>query len=123
MVYPKVIERHILQELPFMATENIIMEGVKKGGDRQELHEHIRVHSMEAGKQVKEEGAENDLLDRIAADPVFRLSRADIGAILNVADFVGRAPQQTVEFITDIIDPLIRRGKAFGPIDKIEIKV
>ena len=110
VVYPKVIARHIDEELPFMATENIIMAGVKKGGDRQVLHERIRIHSMEAGKQVKIEGKTNDLLERITGDPLFGLSFEDLQKLLKVSDFVGRAPQQVHEFVKDWIDPLLERA-------------
>ena len=123
VVYDKMIERHIREELPFMATENIIMAGVKQGGDRQELHEHIRTHSMEAGKAVKLEGGRNDLLDRIAGDPVFALSRETIDALLKVEDFIGRAPEQVREFIADVIDPLLLRAERFGTGGEAVLKV
>lgn len=123
VVYDKIIDRHIKDELPFMATENIIMAGVKKGGDRQELHEKIRTHSMEAGKVVKMEGKENDLLDRIINDAGFGLSRSDIDALLNVDDFIGRAPEQVSEFITDFIDPLLKRAERFGSAEQVELTV
>lgn len=108
-VYTKVIEKHVRAELPFMATENIIMEGVKRGGDRQELHEAIRVHSQEAGMEVKEHGRENDLLDRLARDPVVNMTREELEQILNLREFVGRAPEQVVEFISEEIDPVLVR--------------
>ncbi len=108
-VYPKVIEKHVWAELPFMATENIIMEGVKRGGDRQELHEAIRVHSQAAGMEVKEHGRENDLLDRLAGDPVVNMTRNELEQILNLREFVGRAPEQVVEFISEEIDPVLMR--------------
>lgn len=115
VVYPKVISRHINEELPFMATENIIMAGVKNGGDRQILHEKIRVHSIEAGKQVKVEGKPNDLLERIAGDPQFGLSSSDLQTLLSVSDFVGRAPQQVHDFVDEWINPLLERAnKLFG---------
>lgn len=94
-VYPKVMQKHLDEELPFMATENILMECVKRGGDRQVLHEAIRVHSVEAGLAVKEEGQSNDLLDRIAGDPVFRLSRSEINDIIKNSNFCGLAREQT----------------------------
>ncbi len=109
VVYPKVIEKHLLAELPFMATENIMMQAVKKGGDRQELHEAIRVHSMAAGRVVKEQGLDNDLIDRIAADPLFRLSREEIDAVLRPENFVGRSNKQVEEFLTDVVDPLLKK--------------
>lgn len=111
VVYEKVIEKHVLAELPFMATENIIMESVKKGGDRQILHEAIRVHSMEAGKTVKIEGKENDLLDRIKADPIFNLSETDMNSLLNPKDYVGRSPEQVVAFIRDEVTPIREKHK------------
>ena len=95
VVYPKVIEADLLRELPFMATENIMMDAVKAGGDRQELHEAIRVHSMEAGKHVKEEGKPNDLIDLIAADPKFNMTKEQILEVMDPKNSVGRAPQQT----------------------------
>lgn len=123
VVYDKIIDRHIKDELPFMATENIIMAGVKKGGDRQELHEKIRTHSMEAGKVVKMEGKENDLLDRIINDTGFGLSKSDIDALLKVEDFIGRAPEQVSEFINDFIDPLLKRAERFGNAEQVELTV
>ena len=123
VVYPKVIERHVNEELPFMATENILMEAVKKGGDRQSLHERIRHYSMDAVKGIKMEGKSNDLLDRIMADPAFHLTQQDLDRILDVSAFVGRAPEQTEEFIRDVVDPLLERAKKFGSIDKKELSV
>ena len=107
VVYPKVVEAHLMAELPFMATENIMMDAVKAGGDRQELHEKIRVHSMAAGKVVKEEGRPNDLLDRIAADPAFNLSREALDGMLDPRKYVGRAPEQTSEYINNVVNPLL----------------
>jgi adenylosuccinate lyase len=112
VVYDKVIAKHVAQELPFMATENILMECVKAGGDRQELHEKIRVLSMEAGKNVKQEGKENDLLELIAADPAFAVVHGKLDEIVDAKKFVGRAPSQTVEFIQEEIDPILVRHKA-----------
>ncbi len=123
VVYDKMIARHIREELPFMATENIIMAGVKRGGDRQELHERIRIHSMEAGKMVKMEGKENDLLDRIAQDPLFGLSREEIGNVLKVEDFIGRAPHQVREFIEEYIEPLLQRAARYGTASTSDLKV
>ena len=100
-----------MSELPFMATENIMMDAVKAGGDRQELHEKIRVHSMAAGKVVKEEGKPNDLLDRIAADPAFGMTREQLEAIMEPKNFVGRAPQQTEEFVTEVVQPILDANK------------
>lgn len=111
VVYPKVIESRLMKELPFMATENIMMDAVKAGGDRQELHEKIRVHSMAAGKVVKEEGKENDLLERIAADPSFGMTIEQLEAIMEPKNFVGRAPQQTEEFVKEVIQPILEENK------------
>ncbi len=111
VVYPKVIEAHLMAELPFMATENIMMDAVKAGGDRQELHERIRVHSMEAGKTVKEQGKANDLLDRIAADPVFNVSREALDRVMKPESYVGRAPEQTAEYLKDVIEPILEENR------------
>lgn len=111
-VYPKVIEKHLWAELPFMATENIIMEGVKRGGDRQELHEVIRVHSHAAAAVVKQEGGDNDLLDRMANDPVIGMTREEINATIDLKEFVGRSPQQVEEFVADFMDPILERNSA-----------
>lgn len=107
-VWPNVIKSHIKAELPFMATENILMECVKAGGDRQVLHEAIREHSMEAGKRVKVEGAANDLLDRIAADPLFKAVHDRMDALLDPSLFVGRCPQQVEEFCNEEISPILK---------------
>jgi adenylosuccinate lyase len=109
VVYPKMIEKRIMSELPFMATEYIIMEGVKNGGDRQELHERIREHSMEAGKQVKVEGKDNDLIERILADDYFNIDKEKLLSILDPKNFIGFAPQQTVEFLEEEINPIIKK--------------
>lgn len=109
VVYEKVIQSHINSELPFMATENILMEAVKKGGDRQELHERIRIHSMEAAKQVKELGLSNDLIDRIAADPIFNISKEELLSSVSAERFIGRAPGQVVEFIEEYIKPILEQ--------------
>ena len=111
VVYPKVIEQHLRRELPFMATENIMMDCVKMGGDRQELHEAIRVHSMAAGRVVKEEGKPNDLLQRIADDPRFPMNLEQLQAIMKPANFVGRSVQQTEEFFAEHIDPILEKEK------------
>lgn len=111
VVYPKVIRQRIMSELPFMATEIILMEGVKRGGDRQELHEKIRVHSMEAGKQVKIEGKPNDLIDRILKDESFKMTEEEIMSILEPENFIGRAPEQTEEFINEYIKPILDNNK------------
>ena len=111
VVYPKVIEKHIMAELPFMATENIIMDGVKNGGNRQEYHEQIRVRSMEAGKTVKEEGKENDLLERIAADEFFGLDLDDLKAYMNPSLYVGRSPRQVEVYLRDVVRPVLNANK------------
>ena len=110
VVYPKVIEKHFMAELPFMATENIMMDAVKAGGDRQELHERIRTLSMEAGRNVKEKGLDNNLLDLIAEDPAFGLSREDLEKTMEPLRYVGRAPQQVDEFLEEVIRPLLREN-------------
>lgn len=107
VVYDKVIRQRVMNELPFMATENIMMDAVKKGGNRQELHEKLRVHSQAAARVVKEEGGKNDLVDRIAADPAFMVTREEIEAILQPEKFIGRSAEQVDEFLTDIIQPLL----------------
>ncbi len=107
VVYPKVIEKHLMEELPFMATENIMMEAVKRGGDRQELHERIRVHSMEAGKQVKMMGNRNDLIERIAADSIFGLSLEELKAVLEPKNYIGRAPEQVEDFLREHVKPVL----------------
>ncbi|MDD3118635.1 MAG: adenylosuccinate lyase [Victivallales bacterium] len=106
-VWPRVIAKHVAAELPFMATENIMMAAVAAGGNRQELHEAIRVHSMAAGRRVKEEGAENDLLERLKADPLF--AAVDIDHMVDPKAFVGRAPGQALEFLRDIVTPLLAK--------------
>lgn len=122
VVYPKMIEKHLMAELPFMATENIMMEAVKRGGDRQELHEKIRVHSMAAGKIVKQDGGENDLLERIANDPAFGVTLEQLKAIMKSELYVGRAPQQTEEFVENYIKPITEKYKDLLGMN-VEIKV
>lgn len=111
VVYPKVIRARVMKELPFMASENIMMDAVKKGGDRQALHEKLRQYAMEAGKQVKEEGLENDLIDRVLADPDFMLNEEEIKAILQPENFTGRSSQQVEEFINGCIKPILDANK------------
>ena len=108
MVYEKVIRARVMNELPFMATENIMMDAVKKGGNRQELHEKLRVHSQAAARVVKEEGGKNDLIDRICADPAFMVTREEVEAILQPEQFTGRSQQQVEEFLSEVIRPLLR---------------
>lgn len=109
VVYPKVIEQHLRRELPFMATENIMMDAAKRGADRQELHEHVRVHSMAASKVIKEEGGENDLLERIANDPIFGVTLDELKGIVDPHKYVGRAPRQTEIFLHDVVKPILDR--------------
>ncbi len=111
VVYPKVIEKHFMAELPFMATENIMMDAVKAGGDRQELHERIRVLSMEAGRNVKENGLDNNLLELIAADSSFGLSLDELKACMEPSRYVGRAPQQVEEFLSEVVRPILEENK------------
>ncbi|MCI8889503.1 MAG: adenylosuccinate lyase [Hungatella sp.] len=111
VVYPKVIEKHFMAELPFMATENIMMDAVKAGGDRQELHEKIRQLSMEAGRNVKERGLDNNLLELIAADPAFGLSMEELKKAMEPRRYVGRAPEQVEEFLQEVIRPVLKENE------------
>src|ERR1700741_3464170 len=107
VVYPEMIRRRLMEELPFMATENLMMRAVKRGGDRQELHERVRVHSVDAGRQVKQHGLANDLLDRLAADPAFGATRAELEEELRPELYVGRAPEQVDEFLAEWVEPVL----------------
>ena len=109
VVHPKVIEKHVLEELPFMASENIMMDAVKRGGDRQELHERIRVLSQEAGRNVKELGLSNNLIDLMAADPAFGMTKADLSAHLDPAAYTGRCAQQVEAFLSQCVAPVLER--------------
>ena len=111
VVYPKVIEKHMMAELPFMATENIMMDAVKAGGDRQELHERIRELSMEAGRNVKVEGKDNNLLELIAADPAFNLTLEELQKTMDPKKYVGRAKEQTESFIAKVVNPVLDSHK------------
>ncbi len=111
VVYPKMIEKHLREELPFMATENIMMDAVRRGGDRQELHERIREHSMAAARQVKQEGKPNDLIARIAADPVFGVTEAELEGLLSPEKYVGCAALQTEDFLREVVEPVLERYK------------
>lgn len=111
VVYPKVIEKRLMQELPFMATENIMMDAVKAGGDRQELHEKIRTLSMEAGKNVKEKGLDNNLLELIAADPSFNLTLDELKNTMDPSKYTGRAKEQTEEFVIEVIQPILEENR------------
>ncbi len=117
VVYDKMMLRHLMEEMPFMATENIMMDAVARGGDRQELHERIRVHSQAASAVIKQEGGENDLVDRIAGDPMFHLTREDILQRLDPKGFVGCAPRQTALFLSETVDPLLK-----GETGEIRVK-
>ena len=122
VVYPKVIEKRLMSELPFMETENIMMDAVKAGGDRQELHERIRELSMEAGKNVKEKGLDNNLLELIADDPAFNLSLEDLKKTMDPAKYVGRAKEQVDAYLNKVIYPLLEENKDVLGI-KAEINV
>ena len=111
VVYPKVIEKRLMSELPFMATENIMMDAVKAGGDRQELHERIRELSMEAGRNVKEKGLDNNLLELIAADPAFNLSLEELQKTMDPAKYVGRAPVQVDAYLKNVVNPVLEANK------------
>ena len=122
VVYPKVIEKRLMSELPFMATENIMMDAVKAGGDRQELHERIRELSMEAGKNVKVEGKDNNLLELIAADPAFNLTLEDLQKSMDPSRYTGRAKEQTEAFIANVVQPVLDAHKDLLGV-KVEINV
>jgi adenylosuccinate lyase len=120
VVYPKTIRANLMAELPFMATENLMMAAVQRGADRQEVHEVIRKHSQAAAQRVKMEGAPNDLLDRLRAEPAFKGIRFD--DVLDPSKYVGRAPQQVDEFIADVVEPIRKRYRdELG--QKVELKV
>lgn len=122
VVYEKMIKKHVDQELPFMATESILMEAVMRGGDRQELHEKIRVYSMEAGKRVKEEGLDNNLIDLIKEDEEFKLTPEEIESLMDARNFIGRAPEQVEEFLAEHIHPILGENKDLLNI-KVDLKV
>ena len=111
VVYEKVIRQRVMAELPFMATENIMMDAVKKGGNRQELHERLRVHAQAAANHVKRDGAANDLVDRICADPAFGLTRAEIEAVLSPEKFTGRSEEQVTAYLSEIVRPLLEKNR------------
>ncbi|HEX3023337.1 MAG TPA: adenylosuccinate lyase, partial [Lachnospiraceae bacterium] len=111
VVYPKVIEKRLMSELPFMATENIMMDAVKAGGDRQELHEKIRQLSMEAGKNVKERGLDNNLLELIAADEAFNMTLDELKKTMDPSKYVGCSPMQVEEFVNNVIAPILEENK------------
>jgi adenylosuccinate lyase len=118
VVYEKMIRRHIEDELPFMATENILMEAVKMGGDRQELHEKIRQYSIEAGRRVKEEGLDNNLISHIEKDDSFKLNKDKIEVLMDARNFIGRAPEQVEEFLSEHVYPLLLANN-----DQLNVKV
>ena len=122
VVYEKVITKRLMSELPFMATENIMMDAVKAGGNRQELHEKIRTLSMEAGRNVKERGLENNLLELIAADDEFPMTLEELQKTMDPSKYVGRAPSQVVEFMNDVIQPILDENKELLGV-KAEINV
>lgn len=122
VVYPEVIRQRVMRELPFMASENIMMDAVKKGGDRQVLHEKLRTYAMEAGKQVKEKGLENDLIERVLADPDFGLNEEDVKAILKPENFTGRSEQQVEEFISNCVKPVLdNSGEQLGETAELSV--
>ena len=121
VVYDQVIRRRVMEKLPFMATDNIMMKSVKKGGNRQELHERLREHSHAAAKKVKLEGGANDLIDRIAADPAFPLTKEEIEAELDPALYIGRCPSQVEEFNETVVRPVLARWQ--GEDISCELKV
>ena len=122
VVYPKGILKHMMAELPFMATENIMMDAVKAGGDRQELHERIRELSMIAGKHVKEEGRDNDLLDLIAADEMFHLTKEELEKTMDPSKYTGRASVQVDAFLKNVVNPVLEANKeALGMTAEINV--
>lgn len=123
VVHEKVIEKHILEELPFMASENIMMDAVKRGGDRQLLHERIRVHSLEAGRNVKELGLTNNLIDLLAADPLFGLSREELSAHMEPSRYIGRCPEQVTDFLSEYIQPVLTAHQSALTNQAVELKV
>ena len=123
VVHPKVIEKHVLEELPFMASENIMMDAVVRGGDRQELHERIRVLSQEAGRNVKDMGLSNNLIDLIAADPAFGMTKEELTAHLEPSRYIGRCPEQVEEFLTEAVQPVLEKYADVLGEKETELKV
>lgn len=123
VVHEKVIEKHVMEELPFMASENIMMDAVKRGGNRQELHERIRVHSLEAGRNVKDRGLSNNLIDLIAADPMFGMSREELTAHMEPSRYIGRCPEQVEDFLRDFIAPVLESHQEALAEQDTELKV
>ena len=122
VIYPKVIEQRVRRELPFMATENILMDAVRRGGDRQELHERLRVHAIAAAKAGKEQGAENDMIDRVCADPAFGLKREDVEAILEPSRFTGRSQEQVEEYLAQVVRPVLEANRSLLG-EKVQLSV
>ncbi len=123
VVHEKVIEKHIMEELPFMASENIMMDKVKQGGDRQQLHERIRVHSLEAGRNVKELGLTNDLIDLLAADPLFGMSKEELSVHMEPSRYIGRCPEQVEDLLSEYVRPVLERYQAALTDQAVELKV
>lgn len=123
VVHEKVIEKHILEELPFMASENIMMDAVKRGGDRQQLHERIRVHSLEAGRNVKEFGLTNNLIELLAADPLFGMTKEELSTHLDPSRYIGRCPEQVTDFLDDYVRPVLESHSAALADEAVDLKV
>ncbi|MCD8085874.1 MAG: adenylosuccinate lyase [Clostridiales bacterium] len=123
VVHEKVIEKHIMEELPFMASENIMMDAVKRGGNRQELHERIRQHSLEAGHNVKDLGLENNLIDLIAADPMFGMTKEELSAHLEPSNYIGRCPEQVEEFLHECVRPVLEQYASALTGEQVELNV
>jgi len=121
VVYPQVIRKRVMAELPFMATENILMDAVARGGDRQALHEKLRVHAQAAAKRVKEEGAENDLLDRIASDPAFGVDRETLSKVLSPENYTGRAAEQVEKYLSEVVRPLLAAEPAEDETPELKV--
>ncbi|MCD8127360.1 MAG: adenylosuccinate lyase, partial [Clostridiales bacterium] len=123
VVHEKVIEKHIMEELPFMASENIMMDAVKRGGNRQELHERIRQHSLAAGHNVKDLGLENNLIDLIAADPMFGMTKEELSAHLEPSNYIGRCPEQVEEFLQECVQPVLEQYASALTRERVELSV
>jgi len=120
-VWPRVMEKHLQEELPFLAMEAVIMAGVRAGGDRQTLHEAVRRHAMEAARRMKEEGVPSDLLDRLRADPLFAAIHDNLDDLLDPARHIGRAPQQVETFLREHVDPVLARYAEKGGVEPVEV--
>jgi adenylosuccinate lyase len=119
VVYPAVIRQRVMNELPFMATENVIMDAAARGGDRQELHEHIRQHSMAAGAEVKQKGLKNDLCERIVNDPIFGVTAEELEANLDPSNYIGRSVQQVEEFLSEFIAPVLKDAETADDVEQV----